>query len=194
MFIITVLIITVIVLLVSIIVIIVVAGLIVLCILRLEVVVLVVIIGALIIGAIVVVVILRALLKIAIALLSIGRLKVVFDSACEAFKAFRDVGTTVRARNAAMGIFHHILRRQKSVFAVAELNSGIGIELEPSAEKGGLCALDQCTECGTFGEEVVVFGIRGKIAFKLVGESADLIVSEFFRLLTGESFEVVFCQ
>ena len=191
--IITVLIITVIVLLVAIIVVIVVAGLVVLCILRLEVAVLVVVIGALIIGAIVVVVVLRALLKIASTLLTIGRLKVVFNSACEAFKAFRDVGTTVRARDAAMCIFI-IFASPTECFAVAELNSGVGIELEPSAEKARFCALDQFTECGTFGEEVVVVWIRGKIAFKLVGESADLIISEFSRLLAGESFEVVFYQ
>ena len=193
MVIITVLIITVVVLLVSIIAVIVAAGLVVLCILRLEVAVLVVVIGALIIGTIVVVVILRALLKIAIALLSISRLKVVFDSACEAFKAFRDVGTTVRAKNAAMSIFI-IFALPKECFAVAELNSGVGIELEPSAEEGRFCVLDQFTECGTFGKEVVVVWIRGEIAFKLVGESADLIVSGFFGLLAGESFEIVFCQ
>ena len=190
---ITVLIIMVIVLLIAIIAVIVVAGLIVLCILQLEVAVLVVVIGTLIIGAIVVVVILRALLKIAIALLSIGRLKVVFDSACEALKAFRNIRTTMRARNAAMGIFI-IFASPKECFAIADLNSGVGIELQPSAEKARFCALDQFTECGTFGEEVVVFWIGGEIVFKLVSESANLIISEFFGLLAGESFEVVFCQ
>ena len=34
--------------------------------------------------------------------------------------------------------------------------------------------------------------IGGKISFKLFGESADLIVSEFFRLFAGEAFKVVF--
>ena len=193
MVIITVLVITVIVLLVSSITVIVVAGLVGLCILWLEIAVLVVVIGALIIGAIVAVIIWRALLRITIALLSIGRLKVVFDSACEAFKEFRDLGTTTRARNAAMGIFI-VFASPKECFAVAELNSRVGIELEPSAEKARFCALDQFTECGTFGNEVMVVGISGEIAFKLVGESADLIISEFFRLLAGESFEVVFCQ
>ena len=182
MVIITVLVIEVIVLLVSIIAVIIIARLVVLYVLGLGVAILVIVIGTLIIGAIVVVVILRALLKIAIALLSIGRLKVVFDSACEAFKAFRNVGTTVRARNAAMGIFI-IFASPKECFAVAELNSGVGIELEPSAEEGRFCVLDQFMECGTFGEEVVVVWIGGEIVFKLVGESADLIVSEFFRLL-----------
>ena len=102
--------------------------------------VLVVVIRALIIKAIVVV-IRRTLWKISIALRSIGRLKVIFDSPCEAFKAFRDVGTTMRARNAAMGIFI-IFASLKKCFAVAKLDSGVGIELKPSAEKGRFCALD----------------------------------------------------
>ena len=190
--IITVLVITVIVLLVSIIAVIVVAGLVVLCILWLEIAVLIVVIGALIIGAIVVI-ILGTLLRICIALLSIGRLKVVFDSACEAFKAFRDVGTTMRARNAAMGIFV-IFASPKECFAVAELNSGVGIELKPSAEKGRFCALDKFTECGTFSDEFVIVRISREIAFKLISKSTNLIISEFFRLLARESFEVVFCQ
>ena len=190
---ITVLVITVIVLLIAIIAVIVVAGLVVLCILRLGVAVLVIVIVALIIGAIVVIVSLRALLNIAVALLSIGRLKVVFESACKAFKAFGNVRSTVRARNAAMGIFI-IFASPEECFTVAELNSGVGIELEPSTEKGRFCVLDKFTECGAFSEEVVVFWIRGEISFKLFGESADLIVSEFFRLFAGESFEVVFCE
>ena len=178
--------------LVSIIAVIIIARLVVLCVLRLEIAVLVVVVGALIIGAIVVV-ILRALLRIVIALLAIGRLKMVFNSACEAFKAFSHVGTTVRARDTAVSIFV-IFASPKECFAVAELNSGVGIELEPSAEKARFCALDQFAECGTFSDEFVVVWIRGEIAFKLVGESADLIISEFFRLLAGETFEVVFCQ
>ena len=155
-----------------------------------EIAVLIVVIGALIIRAIVVV-IRRALLRISIALRSIGRLKVVFDSACEAFKAFRDVGTTMRARNAAMGIFT-IFASPKKCFTVAKLNSGVGIELKPSAEKGRFCALDQFAKCGTFGEEFVVFWIRGEIAFKLIGKSADLVVSEFFGLFASEAFKIVF--
>ena len=153
----------------------------------------VIVIGTLIIGTIVVSIDLRALWNISIALLSINGLKVVFESACKAFKAFGDVRGTVRAKNAAMGIFI-IFASPEECFAVAELDSGVGIELEPSTEKGRFCVLDKFTECGAFSEEVVVFWIRGEISFKLVGESADLIVSEFFRLFAGESFEVVFCQ
>ena len=125
---ITVLIITVIVLLVSIIAIIVIARLVVLCILGLGVAVLVIVIVALIIGAIVIVVILRALLNISTALLSIGGLKVIFKSACQAFKIFRDVGSTVGARNAAMGIFI-ILMLPEECLRIAELYSRVGIEL-----------------------------------------------------------------
>ena len=190
--IITVLVITVIVLLVSIIAVIVVAGLVVLCVLRLEIAVLVVVVGALIIGAIVIVV-LRTLWGIVIALLAIGRWEMVFNSACEAFEAFSHVGTTVRARNTAMGIFV-IFASPKECFTVAELNSGVGIELKPSAEKGRFCALYKFTECGTFSDEVVIVRISREIAFKLISKSTNLIISEFFRLLARESFEVVFCQ
>ena len=129
--------------LVSIIAVIIVARLVVLCVLRLEIAVLVVVVGALIIGAIVVV-ILRALLRIVIALLAIGRWEMVFNSACEAFKAFSYVGTTVRARNTAVSIFV-IFASPKECFAVAELNIGVGIELEPSAEKAEvLCIGSVC--------------------------------------------------
>ena len=155
-----------------------------------EIAVLVVVIRALIVRA-VVVVILGALWRISIAWLSIIRLKVIFDSACEAFKAFRDVRTTMRARNTAMCIFI-IFASPKKCFTVAKLNSGVGIELKPSAEKGRFCALDQFAKCGTFSNEFVVFWISGEIAFKLIGESADFIVSEFFRLFTSEAFKIVF--
>ena len=192
MIIIAVLVIAVRVWLVSIIVVIIVARLIVLCVLRLEIAVLVIVVGALIIRAIVVV-ILRALLRIIIALLAIGRWEMVFNSACEEFKAFSHVGTTVRARNTAVSIFV-ILASPKECFAVAELNIGVGIELEPSAEKARFCALDQFAECGTFSDEFVIVRISGEVAFKLVSESTNLIISEFFRLLAGETFEVVFCQ
>ena len=80
----------------------------------------------------------------------------VFNSACEAFKVFRDIRTTVRARNVAVSIFV-IFASPKECFAVAELNIGVGVELEPSAEKARFCALDQFAKCGTFGEEFVVF-------------------------------------
>ena len=187
--IITVLVITVIVLLVSIIAIIVVTWLVVLGILWLEVAVLIVVIGALIIGTIVI--ILMTLWRISIALLSVGRLKVIFYSACKAFKAFRDIGTTMRARDAAMGIFI-IFASPKKCFAVAELDSGVGIELKPSAEKGRFCASDQFAKCGTFSNEFVVFWIGGEIAFKLIGKRADFIVSEFFGLFASEAFKIVF--
>ena len=150
----------------------------------------VVVIRALIVRAIVVV-IRRALWRICIALRAIGRLKVIFYSACKAFKAFRNVGTTMRARDAAMGIFI-IFASPKKCFAVAELDSGVGIKLKPSAEKGGFCALDQFAECGTFSDEFVVFWISGEIAFQLIGKSADFIVSEFFRLFASEAFKIVF--
>ena len=115
----------------------------------------------------------------------------VFDSACEAFKAFRDVRTTMRTRNASMGIFI-IFASPKKCFAVAKLNIGVSVELEPRAEKARFCALDQFAKCGTFGEEFVVFWIRREIAFKLIGESADLIISEFFGLLASEAVKIVF--
>ena len=159
----TVLVITVIVLLVSIIAVVIIARLVVLWILWLEIAVLVVVIGALISGAIVVV-IRGALLRIVIALLAIGRWEVVFNSACEAFKAFSHVGTTVRARNTAVSIFV-IFASPKECLAVAELNIGVGIELEPSAEKARFCALDQFAECGTFSDKFVIGRVSGEIAF-----------------------------
>ena len=190
--IIAVLVIAIIVLLVSIIAVIIIARLVVWCVPRLEIVVLVVVVGALIIGAMVVV-ILSALLRIVIALLAIGRWEMVFNSACEAFEAFSHVGTTVRTRKTAVSIFV-IFASPKECFAVAKLNIGVGIELEPSAEKARFCVLDQFAECGTFSDEFVIVRISGEIAFKLISESTNLIISEFFRLLAGETFEVVFCQ
>ena len=124
---------------------------------------------------------------------SISRWKMVFNSACEAFEAFSHVRTTVRARNTAVSIFV-IFTSPKECFAVAELNIGVGIELEPSAEKARFCALDQFAECGTFSDEFVIVRISGEIAFKLISESTNLIIGEFFRLLARESFEVVFYQ
>ena len=118
-------------------------------------------------------------------------MKIVFESACKAFKVFGDVGGTVRARNAAMGILI-IFALPEECLAVAELNIGVGVELEPSAEKARFCALDQFAERGAFSEKFVVFGIGGEIAFKLICKSADLVVSEFFGLFASKAFEIVF--
>ena len=40
--------------------------------------------------------------------------------------------------------------------------------------------------------KVVIVRVGGKIAFKLVSESTNLIIGELVGLLAGETFEVVF--
>ena len=139
---ITVLVIVVIVLLVAIIMVIVIARLVILCILGLGVAVLIIVVIALIIVAIVVVVILRALLIVGIALLSIGRLEVIFESAYEAFKIFWDVGSMMWARDTAMCIFV-VFMAPEEFFRIAELDSRIGVELELSTEETRFCVLNE---------------------------------------------------
>ena len=65
---------------------------------------------------------------VSISLLSIGRLKVIFEGAGEAFKVFRDVRSTVRARNTAMCIFV-VFMAPEECFRIAELYSRVGVEL-----------------------------------------------------------------
>ena len=128
------LVIAIIVLLIRSIAVVIIAGLVVLYILRLGVAVLVIIVIALIIGAIVGVVILRALLIVSIALLSIGGLEMFFECTCKVFKTLWNVRSTMWARNTAMCIFI-IFVAPEEFFRIAELDSRIGIELEPSTEK-----------------------------------------------------------
>ena len=139
---ITVLVIAVIVLLVAVIAVVVIARLIVLCILGLEVAVLIIVVGTLIIVAIVVIVILRAWWVVGISLLSIGRLEVIFEGACEAFEILGDVRSTVGARNTAVCVFI-VFMMPEECFRIAELDSRIGVELEPSTEKARFCVLDK---------------------------------------------------
>ena len=95
------------------------------------------------------------------------------------------------ARDAAMCIFV-VFMMPEECFAVAELNSGVGIELEPSAEEASFSMLGEFAKCGALSDEFMICRISGKIAFELLGESADFVVREFIRLFTGKVFEVVF--
>ena len=52
--------------------------------------------------------------------------------------------------------------------------------------------LDKFAYCSAFSEEIVIFWIRGEVAFELFSKSADLIVGEFVRLFASEAFEIVF--
>ena len=52
--------------------------------------------------------------------------------------------------------------------------------------------LGEFAKCGALSDEFTICRISGKIAFELLGESADFVVREFIRLFTGKAFEVVF--
>ena len=124
-------------------------------------------------------------------MLSIIGLEIVFDCAGEAFEAFVHVRGVMGARDAAMCIFV-VFTSPEECFTIAELNGGVGIELEPSTKEASLSVLGECAKRCTFSDEVAVGRISVKVAFELVGEGADLIVCEFIRLFAGETFEVVF--
>ena len=128
---------------------------------------------------------------VGVCLLSIVGLEMVFDCACEAFEAFGHIRGMMGARDTAMRILI-ILVAPKERFAIAELNCGVGIELEPSTKEASFSVLGEFTKCCAFGDEVTIGRIRVKIAFELFGEGADLIVREFIRLFAGKTFEVVF--
>ena len=166
-------------------------GLVSLGILRLRVAILiVVVVVALVVGAKVGVV-WGALLIVGVCWLSIVGLEMVFDCACEAFEAFRHIRGVMGARDTAMRIFI-IFVTPKECFTIAELDSGVGVELEPSTEEASLSVLGELAKCSAFGDEVTIGRIRVKVAFELFGEGADLIVREFVRLFAGKTFEVVF--
>ena len=116
--------------------------LVVLCILRLGIAILVVVIVALVVGAKVVVVIWGALLVVGVSLLLVIRLEIVFEGTYEAFKILGDVRSTVGARDTAMCTFI-VFMMLEECFGVAELNSGIGVELEPSTEEARFSMLDE---------------------------------------------------
>ena len=118
-------------------------------------------------------------------------LEMVFDGACEAFEAFGHIRGMMGARDTAVCVFI-VFMTPKECFTIAELDSGVGIELEPSTKEASFSVLGEFAKCCAFGDEVTIGRIRVKIAFELFGEGADLIVREFIRLFAGKTFEVVF--
>ena len=95
------------------------------------------------------------------------------------------------ARDATMCIFI-VFTTPEECFTIAELNSGVGIELEPSAEEASFSMWGDFAKCGALSDEFMICRISGKIAFELFGEGADFVVREFLRLFAGKAFEVVF--
>ena len=94
-------------------------------------------------------------------------------------------------RDTAVCIFI-VFMTPEECFAVAELNSGVGIELESSAEEASFSMLGEFAKCGALSDEFIIGRISSKIAFELFGKGADFVVCEFIRLFAGKAFEVVF--
>ena len=183
--------IAIIVLLVGSIAVVVITGLVILGILGLGCAILIVVVVVALVGGAKVVVIWGAWLIVGVCLLSVVGLEMVFDCACEAFQAFGHVRGMMGARDTAMCIFI-VFMTPEECFAIAELNSGVGIELEPSTKEASFSMLGEFAKCGAFSDEVMICRISGKIAFELLGEGADFVVREFIRLFAGKTFEVVF--
>ena len=80
------------------------------------------------------------MLEVGVSLLSVVRLEMVFEGTYEVFKILRDVRCAIWAKDTAMCVFV-VFMTLEECFGIAELNSGIGVELKPRTKEARLCVL-----------------------------------------------------